>query len=66
MSADNLRSHALSASPAPADPTSLFKQDRLRRIDRFISFFGESASEDDDVCGEELLDSFSGDQWSER
>lgn len=66
MSAANSRSHALSASPAPADATTLFKEDRPRRIDRFISFFGESQSEDDDVCGEQLMDSFGSEQWSER
>jgi hypothetical protein len=66
MSAVNSRSHALSASPALVDATPLFKEDRPRRIDRVISFFGDSRSEDDDVCGEQLLDSFSSEQWSER
>jgi hypothetical protein len=66
MSAANSRSHAFSASPAPAaESTTLFKEDRPRRIDQFISFFGESREADDDVCGEALLESF-GDQWSER
>jgi hypothetical protein len=47
-------------SYGPAEPetdlVTLFKEDRPRRIDRVISFFGES--ENDDPCGERLLDSF--------
>lgn len=67
MSAANSRSHALSASPAlTADRDTFFKEDRPRRIDRVISFFGDSQEQDDDVCGEALLESFSGAQWSER
>ena len=62
MSAVHSRAHATTAS-APAHSV-LFKEDRPRRIDRVISFFGDS--EDEDVCGEQLLDSFSGDEWSER
>jgi hypothetical protein len=54
MSAANSRAHAVPATPS-AERSSLFKEDRPRRIDRVISFFGE---EDDDVCGERLLDSF--------
>jgi hypothetical protein len=61
----NSRAHAVAAS-APPDPSSLFKEDRPRRIDRFISFFGESSDGDADVCGERLLDSVGGDEWSER
>ena len=64
MSAANSRAHAVSA-PAPADHSPLFKEDCPRRIDRVISFFGDSSQDDDDVCGEQLLDSFSGEQWSE-
>jgi hypothetical protein len=59
-------SHAFSASPAPAERAPLFKDDRPRRIDRFISFFGDTQGEEDDICGEALLESFSGEQWSER
>jgi hypothetical protein len=59
-------SHALAASPAPAQHATLFKEDRLRRIDRFISFFGDTRVADDDVCGEALLESFPSEQWSER
>jgi len=68
MSAANSRSYdALAASPAPAaERTNLFKEDRPRRIDRFISFFGDGEDADEDVCGEELLESLSGEQWSER
>ena len=58
MSAANSRAHAISAA---SSTESLFKEDRPRRIDRVISFFGD----DDDVCGERLLDSFD-DAWSER
>ena len=44
--------------PEPeTDHMTLFKEDRPRRIDRVISFFGES-SDSDDPCGERLLDSF--------
>jgi len=63
MSAVNSRAHAASA-PAPADHSLLFKEDRPRRIDRVISFFGDSG--DEDVCGEQLLDSFPSDGWAER
>jgi len=64
MSAANSRAHADSAWPASSD-SNLFKEDRPRRIDKFISFFGETSG-DDDVCGDELLESLSGDRWSER
>ena len=60
MSVVRLRSYAASAMPAPvAEEITLFKDDYPRRIDRFISFFGEGAEELDDVCGEGLLDRFS-------
>jgi hypothetical protein len=54
------------ASAPPADASPLFKEDRPKRIDRFISFFGDGEEREDDVCGEELLDSFATDPWSER
>ena len=60
MSAANSRAHAISVAPS-TDHSSLFKEDRPRRIDQVISFFGD----DDDVCGERLLDSFD-ESWSER
>jgi hypothetical protein len=43
----------------------LFKEDRPRRIDRVISFFGES-SDNDDPCGERLLDSFDAESEADR
>jgi hypothetical protein len=42
----------------------LFKEDRPRRIDQFISFFGDSA--DGREHSREPLDSFGGEPWSER
>jgi hypothetical protein len=67
MSAANSRSHALDAVSAPeAERPPLFKEDRPRRIDRFISFFGDDQGDTKDVCGEELLESLSGEHWSER
>lgn len=66
MSAANARPDAAAVSPASTDRTNLFKEDRPRRIDRFISFFGESAGEGPDVCGDQLLESLSGTRWSER
>ena len=53
------------ASP-DATEHSLFKQDRPRYIDRFISFFGDGDAATDDVCGERLFDAFSTESWSER
>ena len=58
MSAANSRAHATAS--APVDHSLLFKEDRPRRIDQVISFFGDS---DDDACGEKLLDSFGSEQW---
>ena len=67
MSAANSRAHAAEASPAPAaQHSSLFKEDRPRRIDRVISFFGDGQGETADVCGEQLLESTGGEHWSER
>ncbi len=62
MAAANSHSHAIVASPAPIERTSLFKEDRPRQIDRFISFFGSA----DDPCGEELLDALRADEESEQ
>ena len=63
MAAVNLRAEALTAPP---EHRSLFKEDRPRQIDRFISFFGDEDSVTDDVCGERVLDAFSTESWSER
>ena len=46
-------SHAFIASPA--DQTVLYKEDRPRRIDLTISFFGEN----EDTCGDQLLEALS-------
>jgi hypothetical protein len=45
--------------------TSLFKEDRPRKIDQFISFFGDGDRDTNDSAGDSTLDSF-GDRWSER
>jgi hypothetical protein len=42
----------------------LFKEDRPRRIDQFISFFGDT--DDGHERAPEPLDSFAGEPWSER
>jgi hypothetical protein len=62
MAAANSHSHAL-ASPESVERTSLFKEDRPRQIDRFISFFGSAG---DDPCGEELIDALRADEESEQ
>ena len=62
MSAANSRAHAVAgAATIEIESKNLFKEDRPRRIDRFISFFGDS--HDEDASGAE---SFSPDRWSER
>jgi hypothetical protein len=63
MAAANSHSHAPVASDESAERTSLFKEDRPRQIDRFISFFGSAG---DDPCGEELLDALRADEESEQ
>jgi hypothetical protein len=63
MAAANSRAHAITAS-AQIDRSPLFKEDRPRRIDRVISFFGDDG--ENDPCGERLLDSFDDESWSER
>jgi hypothetical protein len=66
MAAANSRMHALAASPAlDTETVSLFKKDRPRHIDRFISFFGDDRN-DTDACGEALLESFGDEQRFER
>lgn len=67
MPAANSRSHALDTHPVPTtDRAHLFKDDRPRRIDRYISFFGDEREGTLDVCGEALLESLSAEHWSER
>ena len=58
--------NTLSPPPASADHSSLYKDDRPRRIDQTISFFGDGDSAAADTCGEELLESLSSDQSSEQ
>ena len=43
----------------------LFKEDRPRRIDRFISFFGDDEAHAQ-TSSEPLFDSFGSEPWSER
>jgi hypothetical protein len=62
MAAANSYSHAF-VSPESVERTSLFKEDRPRQIDRFISFFGSAG---DDPCGEELIDALRADEESEQ
>ena len=62
MSAANSRAHAVSAAPTSTDSQKLFKEDRPRRIDRFISFFGETNADGDD----RVVELFGHDRWSER
>jgi len=52
--------------PAAETESVLFKEDRPRHIDRFISFFGDEEKSENDVCGEVLLESLSNDHWTER
>jgi len=53
------------AAPAPADRTNLFKEDRPRHIDQYISFFGDGDGDGSDACGEQLLETLSSD-WPEQ
>jgi hypothetical protein len=61
MPAANSRAHAIAAAPASFEQ-KLFKEDRPRRIDRFISFFGETNDDGDDRA----VELFAHDRWSER
>ena len=63
MAAANSHSHALASPESVVERTSLFKEDRPREIDRFISFFGSAG---DDPCGEELIDALRADEDSEQ
>jgi hypothetical protein len=60
MASANSHSHAGLASP---EHSSLFKEDRPRQIDRFISFFGRA---EDDPCGEVLLEALRADEEAEQ
>ena len=60
----NTDPRALGASSV--DSPSLYKDDRQRRIDQTISFFGDGDSAAADTCGEELLESLSSDRSSEQ
>lgn len=46
MPAANSRAHETSMT-APVDHSLLFKEDRPRRIDQVISFFGDSSDDED-------------------
>jgi hypothetical protein len=65
MSANAMQRVIKSTSAVETD-TLLFKEDRPRHIDRFISFFGDEDRRESDVCGEVLLESLSNDHWAER
>ena len=60
----NTHAHAFAASSV--DHPSLYKDDRPRRIDQTISFFGDGDSATTDTCGEELLESLSSDRSPEE
>ena len=62
MASVNHRADELLEATAPLDGVSLYKEDRPRRIDLTISFFGD---DEDDPCGEQLLDALN-DEWAER
>jgi len=63
MSAVNAQRDEIIESPAFAEHMPFYKEDRPRRIDLTISFFGDD--DNDDACGEQLLDTLSS-EWSER
>jgi hypothetical protein len=63
MSAVNAHRDETIESPSLAEGRSFYKEDRPRRIDLTISFFGDEDS--DDTCGDQLLETLSSD-WSER
>ncbi len=65
MSAVNSRGHALDIATEDLAHPTLFKEDRPRRIDRFISFFGDEARESTDVCGDALLEALGGTRWAD-
>jgi hypothetical protein len=67
MSLSIAKSHAYPAEQAEARHRALlFKEDRPRRIDRIISFFGDGETDARDRSPEPLVDSFGRECWSER
>ena len=54
------------AAHEPRHRTSLFKEDRPRRIDQFISFFGEEESQGQSHSERSLFGSLDSERWSER
>jgi hypothetical protein len=64
MPVANTHPHALGASSV--DSSSLYKDDRPRRIDHTISFFGDGDGATADTCGDELLESLSSHRSSEE
>ena len=65
MALSAARAHSHRAEQADTQGgAALFKEDRPRRIDQFISFFGDE--DEHDSSSEPLLDSFGGGPWSER
>jgi hypothetical protein len=66
MSLSTAKTHAHTAEQAEARHRALlFKEDRPRRIDRIISFFGDGDADTRD-SSEPLVDSFGRECWSER
>jgi hypothetical protein len=58
---------AVDETTAPLDRALLFKEDRPRRIDQYISFFGtEDSDASADACGEELLDALNSEHWAQQ
>ena len=46
MSSARSRTHGVGGSDPTDDRTTLFKQDRPRHIDRYISFFGDESRDE--------------------
>ena len=65
LSAARTHSHPVEWGEAQ-QRTSLFKEDRPRRIDQVISFFGDAGGDTHESLDDSRPDSFGGDPWSER
>ena len=65
LSAANTQSRPV-ARNEPRHRASLFKEDRPRRIDRFISFFGEDESSAQTDSEHSPFDALEGERWAER
>lgn len=65
MSLSAMKTHPHRPEQTERRRTPLFKEDRPRRIDQFISFFGDGDSEATDNAHDPLPDSF-GSRWAER